>query len=127
MEKSTIKFGHILIIGILMIMHTKIIQSLYTRFFAYGDIDGDNIISCNDVNHRANEAWTKEWYILLNRMSEEIQSGFREGSTGVSWKQFRDMSMPGGMYINLKYGHDHKKYFFHLILRCTYFSNCNVV
>ena len=104
-HKNMIKFGHILIIMTLVISWTQSIQSLYSKFFTYGDLDEDNAIRLSDYLTQNNEAWTKEWDLLIEKMPKMYQDKFyhRDG-LGISFREFREMSKPDGMYINRKYG-----------------------
>ena len=96
-DKMT-KLTQLLLVTLICLFSNKMVNSLYTNFFEYGDRDNNKIITKEEAENVANLAWQFEWYQLKKKMPETVKTK-EDGS--VTFKDFMEMSLENGNLLLL--------------------------
>ena len=85
----------LLVFGIICLLSNIQVESLYHKFFAYGDKDKNLHISEEECLGNSNAAFQYE----CAQMWALVPAKVRNQTLGITKAQFRDMSVPGGIDI----------------------------
>ena len=101
----------LLVFGIIRSFSNIKVESIYDKFFRYGDKDGNGYITDAEVRDNRNQAFKEEWQRLMKNIPTELKAKLKtenaaqngELARGISQENLRDMSIPGGTNIYLHY------------------------
>ena len=83
-----------LVFSIICSFSTIKVESVYSKFFKYGDKNEDGEITVKEAEDNPNMAFLYEWEEMWKQVPKEIRDRGK-----ITYAELRDMSIPGGSTI----------------------------